>query len=135
VKVECIQNNLKYIEKYVYEGLFDSDTILPIEIGQQSIVYAIATIKRNLWYLVDVKWLRYPMYYPRQCFKIIDKRISKYWLIGESIDEYDDNAIGIKIGFNEIINDEYFYGELLEDNEHILEIFNSYRKKMIDEYQ
>ncbi len=135
MKVVCIQNNFQYIDKNIYQNLgFDSDTVLPIEIGQQSIVYAITTIKNNFWYLVDVVGLRYPMYYPYQCFNIVDKRMSKYWQITELPDEYNDNKLGIFIGFNEMINDEYFYGELLEDNQNIIEIFNNYRKKMIEEF-
>jgi hypothetical protein len=135
--VECIENSFNRIDKNIYfeiEG-YSSSTILPIDIGQKSIVYAISTINRCLWYLIDVEGLRYPMYYPKDCFKIIDGNISKYWSIKESIDYYSGNKLGIEIGFEEMINDEYFYGEMLEDNARNLEIFEKYRSKMIDEYK
>ena len=135
MKVECIQNKLKNIEESIYNDIFgfDSDSILPIEVGQQSIVYAIATINKNLWYLVDVYGLRYPMFYPRQCFKIIDSKLSKYWKIKETLDFYNNDTVGVIIGFEEFINNDLFYSELLEDNENIIEIFNNYKVKMLKE--
>lgn len=134
--VECISNRMRDIPKFVYDGLegYNLKTELPIEIGQKSIVYGIITIKKNLWFLIDIKGLKYPMYYPSQLFKILDGRISKYWEIKEFIDRDDDNGKGLKFGFKELIDDEYFYGELLEDSQKNIEIFNKYRRIMIEEF-
>jgi len=132
MKVECVSNHYKDIPPSVYESLhgFSSETELPIEIGHQSVVYAIKTFNKNLWYLIEVKGLIEPMYYPHQFFKIIDGRLSKYWLAKEEKDSYDNEASVIQFGFRELIEDEYFYGNLLEDDPMKIATFAKYKNLM-----
>jgi hypothetical protein len=134
--VECITNKLHDIPSFVYDGItgYDSKAELPIEIGQQSLVYGIATIKKSPWYLVDVKFLKYPMYYPSHIFKILDGRISKYWIIKEFYDDDDNGNKGLNISFKELVENEYFYGELLEDNQLNLHVWKKYQKLMKNEF-
>jgi hypothetical protein len=136
MKVECATNKFKDIPKTVYDELYgySFDTELPIEIGQQSVVYGITTIKKHLWYLVNVEGLADPMYYPCHLFKIIDGRLSKYWMAKEGQDYYDNNASIINFGFKEIVEEEYFYGELIEDNPINVSIFRKYKELMDREY-
>lgn len=136
MKVECITNQFKNIPTSVYDGLYgySSDTELPIEIGQQSVVYAITTIKKHLWFLVNVAGLAYPMYYPAHLFKITDGRLSKYWVAKERQDDYDNKASIIQIGFPELVADEFFYGEFLEDKPENVEIFKKYMDLMDKEF-
>ena len=136
MRVECITNQFKNIPKTVYDELYgySFDTQLPIEIGQQSVVYGITTIKKHLWYLVEVEGLVYPLYYPCYLFKIIDGRVSKYWIAKEGQDDYDNKNPIIKFGFKELVEDEFFYGGYLENNPIIIAIFMKYKELMDNEF-
>ncbi len=101
MKVECIKNICKEIPKEIYDGLhgYTMDTGFDIEVGQQSIVYGITTIKKHFWYLVDIDGLSHPLYLPSALFNIIDGRLSKYWIVAEGQDDEDHNAPIIQFGF------------------------------------
>lgn len=105
---------MKDVNPSIYQDLYGwkESTILPIDVGQKSVVYAIYRLNGSPWYLVNVTGLRYPMFYPAAIFSIVDSRLSKYWIIHQS-DEYSNS---IKIGFKEMVEDEYFYGEYIEDD-------------------
>ena len=105
-----------------------------VDIGQISTVYGILTIKKHLWYLVARDEMEGPMYYPSHLFEIIDGRISKYWFAKEGKDQYDNNTPIIQFGFKELVDDEYFYGELLEDNPVNEEVFKLYKTSMDNEF-
>ena len=136
MKVECIKNLCEEIPSKIYEGLhgYSADSKFDIELGQESIVYGITTIKKHFWYLIDVDDLPYPMYYPSALFKIIDGRLSRYWQVAEGQDDEDNSTPIIKFGFKELVEDEFFYGEYLEDYPKNLEVFQKYMELMKKEY-
>lgn len=137
MKIECITNQFRDIPSSVYEGLysFSSETeYVELDVGKQFVVYAITTIKKHVWYLVEVQGLSVPMYYPAHLFKITDGRLSKYWIVKEGQDDYDNKAHIVKIGFKELVEDDFFYGELLEDNPENIEVFKKYKKSMDNEF-
>lgn len=136
MKVECIKNLCKEIPAKIYEGLqgYSVDSRFDIEVGQKSIVYGITIIKKHLWYLINIDNLPYLIYYPSALFKIIDSRLSRYWHVAESRDDEDSGAIIIKFGFKELVEDEFFYGEYLEDYPKNVEIFQKYIELMKKEY-
>ncbi|MEO6831171.1 MAG: hypothetical protein ABI378_02870 [Chitinophagaceae bacterium] len=121
----------------VYGGLhgFSAETkIEELEVGKQFVVYGINTIKRHLWYLIQDNQMIYPMYYPSALFEIIDGRLSSFWIARENLDDYDDNVKAIDIGIREIVENKYFYGELLEDNSEYKGIFDEYKKNIKNEF-
>jgi hypothetical protein len=132
MRVICIKNKFKDIPTQVYEGLygFTCNSSIPIDIGHISIVYAMRTINRNIWFLVFSKDLIYPRYYPNHFFEIIDPKLSMYWTSKMILDEYDDNNRGIIIGFKEIIENEFFLGELFEDDPIVTKTFDKYKNLM-----
>lgn len=130
MKVSCIKNSLKSIPSNVYEGLqgYSVETeFSELEIGQQFVVYGINTFKKYPWYLIKVEGLAYPMYYPAHLFKIIDGRLSKHWIVQEGQDDYDNEVQILEIGFKELVENKFFYGELIEDNSANNAIFNKYK--------
>lgn len=143
MKIECIANSFKTLPISVYEGLhgFTRDTLFDeLEVGQQLVVYGINTFKKHLWYLVETQGLYgtmyhpNPMYYPSHLFKIIDGKLSKYWIVKEGKDSYDNNAIIVNWGFPELVENEYFYNELIEDISENISIFKKYKKLMDFEF-
>ena len=117
--------NLSYTDETEFDEL---------EVGQQSVVYAIVIMNGTQWYLIDFEQLTHPMFYPKAFFKIEDWRISKYWVAKEQQDEYDNNNLVLNFSFPEFLDDEYFYGELLEDNPKQLAIFRKYQTLLRNEF-
>lgn len=136
MKVKCVLNKLSDIPAQIYSGLegWGADYELPIAIGQLSTVYAMKILKNHLWYLVEVEGLADPRYYPAYLFEIVDKRISRHWIVNDDIDEDNGNMKTVSFGFKELLEDPFFYGEFLEDDPKQEEIFARYKRLMDDEY-
>lgn len=136
MKVRCITNKFSEIPRYVYSDLhsYSSETVLPIDIGQESIVYAITTIKGYAWFMVDVDGIPDPMFYPADIFKVIDGRLSRYWIMGEGTDVYNNELKSHTIGFKELVENEYLYGEYLEEYPDSVQIFTRCIELMRNEF-
>lgn len=136
MKVRCITNRFSEIPGYVYSDLhsYSSETILPIDIGQESIVYAIMTIKGYAWFMVDVDGIPDPMFYPADIFKVIDGKLSRYWIIGEGTDVYNNGLKNHTIGFKALVENEYLYGEYLEGYRDAVKVFCHYIDLMRSEF-
>lgn len=139
MKVKCIFNTGKNIPISLYtlygytkNTIFDSLTI-----GKSYTVYSIFTMKGELWYLVCPDFFNgtnynYPEFYPSTLFEVTDTTPSKYWITKPAKDDYDKgNKLVNNTGFINIINEEFFYGNLVEGNEREILLFKEY-KQLID---
>jgi hypothetical protein len=137
MKVKYLFNTGKVLPKDVYkENKYDEASEFQVTVNKEYIVYGITTIKKYNWFLIcddtyDGTYIYYPLYLPCQLFTIIDGKISKYWLIKEGVDEYDHGERIIKFGFQELIEEEYFFGNLVEGYKREIKIFQDY-KRLID---
>ncbi len=139
MKVKCVGNDKTYLTKEIIKealGSYNRDE--SISIGKEYIVYAVYTMKSNLWYLIcddyyDGENFYWPIFRPSAFFEIIDATPSIYWVSKEEIDDYDGLKGKVKnIGFPALFDIPYFYGELVEGNRDCIKIWKQY-KKLIDE--
>jgi hypothetical protein len=138
MKIKCLYNTGKILPKDVYkDNGYGEETEFQVIVNKEYNVYAITSIKKHNWFLIcdenyDERNIYYPLYLPSNLFTITDGKISKCWIAGEGMDEYDTNEKIIQFGFRELIEDGYFYGKLVEGYQREIKIFQDY-KKLIDE--
>jgi hypothetical protein len=139
MKIKCIYNTGENIPKDLFSlyGYSENMIFEKITIGNIYIVYAIFTMKGRIWYLICSDWydgagLNFPEFFSASLFEIIDESPSKYWISTFQNDDYDNSReLVLNTGFPNIINEEYFYGNLLEDKEREVNLFKKY-KYLID---
>lgn len=117
MKVMCVNNSGNALPENIYS--FSKNAEFQITIGKEYTVYGIETFKRFPWYLVcedhyDSLIHKYPKFIYSGCFKITDRRLSKFWRVGESQDIYSLNERTIAFGFEEMLNNNEFYPRLIE---------------------
>jgi hypothetical protein len=142
MKAKCTANkgNVLPVELFNDKSGYNANTEFQLIIAKGYTIYAITHIKKNVWFLIydevatgDYGGI-YPKYLPAALFEITDSRLSKYWQGTISKDEYNDDRPVLKIGFKELIEDEYFLGNLWEDSEKEMELFSYYKKAMDNEF-
>ncbi len=136
MKVKCLYNTGKGLPEVYRENKYDTNSEFQVTINKEYFVYGITTIKKYNWFLIcddtyDGVYGYYPLYLPCHLFTIIDGKISKYWIAGEGIDEYDKSERIIRFGFRELIEEKYFNGNLVEGYKREVGIFQNY-KRIID---
>ncbi len=139
MKVKCLYNTGKVLPEVYRENKYDTDSEFQLTIGKEYVVYGIVTIKKYNWFLIcednyDGIYIYYPLYRPCHLFTITDGRISKYWIAKERIDDYDKGEKGIHFGFKELVEEEYFNGNLVEGYKREVEIFQNYKKRIDSEF-
>jgi hypothetical protein len=142
MKVKCITNkgDVLPLELFDNKSGYSARTEFQLIIEKEYVVYAITHIKKNVWFLVcdeaSVGNHReiYPQYLPSTLFEITDSRLSKYWQVGLEKDKYDSNRIVLAFGFKELLENEYFLGNLWEDSETEKNIFLKYKLSMDNEF-
>lgn len=136
MKVKCLFNTGKVLPKDVYkENRYDEASEFQVTINMEYIVYGITTIKKYNWFLIcddtyDGTYIYYPLYLPIHLFAIVDNQLSRYWLIKEGIDHYDNNEKILQLGFKELLEDEFFFGNLVEGYKREIKIFQDYKRLM-----
>jgi len=142
MKVKCTANTGFVLPKELLneESGYDKNTTFQITIGKEYVVYAITHIKKNAWFLIcdDSSFGNYggiyPNYLPAIFFQITDPQLSKFWIVTFASDNYNENENVISIAFPELLEDEYFLGNLWEEAEKEKEIFLKYKNSMDNEF-
>jgi len=129
--VKCIDNtgiNLPE-DLLVHYGWNKSMIFEEITIGKTYVVYAIIHVKNIPCYMVcsdifDGQYITYPSLLPHSLFKTVQDKYSKFWYSKE--DSKD-------VGFKEVLQDEYFYGNLVEGYEKEVQMFLTLKRKIDQE--
>lgn len=85
--------------------------------------------------LVDDTETRFPKIYPSDFFEVIDDRLSKYWIgTNECYYPIKEKRIPSLISFKEIVEDKYFFENILDCKKYTCDIFRKYKKLMDIEF-
>jgi hypothetical protein len=135
MKVKCIREMPKEGDSNKNIVEWSKNIELEITEGKMYVVLAIAKYLDNIfYYILGDESNNYPLAFPSELFKIVDNRISKYWLT-DLKNIISSNDLKIKnsdiISFKEWAeNKDIFYENLLEERDHEVKVFNAYRDKM-----
>jgi hypothetical protein len=139
MRVKCLYNTGKYIPKdfFVQYNWNEEMKFIELTIGKEYIVYAVFILFNHPCYLIcddfyDGVSYQHPMFYPATLFEVIDNTPSRYW-IKRKINfenEYNMNDVG----FPDIINDEYFYGGVVEGYQDEVSTFQKWKFLIDNEF-
>lgn len=132
MRVECIAaSGAALPEVYVDPvGGYTRQAIFPLSAGGGYVVYAITLRRGGVWYyLVDDRELGYPVWYPAPLFRLVDGRLSRYWVFGfHEVGARDGDAV---FAFPEWASDPFgFYNALSDGEAKARETFRRYRDLM-----
>ena len=113
MKVECINNR-------------KDSSLEELILGKVYVVYALSELKGEIFYCICDELYSQPMWYPFELFKILDPRISRFWIFG--LEKYFKDAPFF--GIPEWVKDDYFYTNLVEGEDKERAIFANYQKLM-----
>jgi|SRR6185437_10247324 len=85
MKVRCTSSKGTSLPELYLDsaGGYRADTIFPLRIGKEYIVYALTLRRGGIWYyLLDESGVGYPVWFPAPLFEVSDSRISQYWIFG-----------------------------------------------------
>ena len=119
MKIKCISSKNSSCNEKFY-----------IKEGKEYTTYALSVFDGTMWYCIcDEVYNFYPKWYSSIFFKIIDNRLSRFWISGY---REENNRILPFLSFPEWAKDPYFYGELIEDNSNDPNaiIFKKYKELM-----
>jgi hypothetical protein len=134
MQVECITNKTSLLNGW-------PQSATPVEellkIGEVYIVYGIY-LGDSIAYEVLLDELdNHTTEFPSHLFKIVDNRLSSFFVIGES-ERFSRSGEIIKssfISFPEWANDKSYFEKLVEGESDATDIFNAYRRKMEIEFR
>lgn len=134
--IKCLYNTGKYTPKdfFVQYNWTEEMKFTELTIGKEYTVYAVFRLFNHPCYLIcndiyDGVSYQHPMFYPATLFEVTDDTPSKYWIKRKRIFNNENNMNDI--GFPDILNDEYFYGGVVEGYRKEVQIFQRW-KKLID---
>lgn len=137
--VKCIENTGENLPKELltYHGWNKEMVFLKVTIGKEYVVYAIMYVENHPFYMIcgddyDGLYVNYPELVPGVLFEIVDNSKSFYWMLN-SIENKEERISRKNIGFKEIIEDKFFYGNLLEGDEENVKIFSCIKRKIDNE--
>ncbi len=143
-----VQYKIKDIQKRLKEGLtpnekeyYDGWNILPdsfhLTYQKEYVVYGLDYSKEGYinFLIVDDTEVSYPKIYPSEFFEITNNRISEYW-IGTEEKEFPIKNIKCPnlISFKEIVENEYFFEDILDCKNNTCEIFSKNKELMDNEF-
>ena len=136
MRVKCLYNTGKYTPKdfFVQYNWNEEMKFFGLTIGKEYTVYAVFILFNHPCYLIcndiyDGVSYAHPMFYPATLFEVMDNTPSKYWIKRKINFNNKDNMNDI--GFPDLLNDEYFYGGVVEGYRKEVQIFQRW-KKLID---
>src|SRR6266496_282295 len=97
-------------------GGYTKHTLFPLSVGTRYIVYAITLRRGGVWYyLLDDRQLEYPVWYPAPLLRVVDSRLSRYWVFGfHQAGMRDGDAV---FAFPEWADDPFGFYDALSDGE------------------
>jgi hypothetical protein len=115
-------------------GGYMADTIFPLQVGKNYVVYALTLRRGGVWYyLLDESGVGYPVWFPAPLFEVSDSKLSKYWVFG--FHEAGLRAGDAVFAFAEWANDPLnFYDGLSDGRAEIRSVFQRYRELMDVEF-
>lgn len=131
MKIKCITNKTSALSQEISQNYEISYEEFSVKEGFEYTVYALGMNYGHIWYCIcDDNYFFYPNWNPSTLFEIVDNRLSRYWVLG--FREQNNKKIPL-LSFCEWVNDEYFYGELVDGNanEPNAVIFRKY-KELLD---
>jgi hypothetical protein len=103
-------------------------------VGKEYVVYGMTTFLEHVWfYICDEDYSYYPIWNPLPLFKVVDARLSKYWLFGVYTDHGLEAPMPI-IAFKEWVENPFFYDQLTDKEEPAVETFARYKTLLDEEF-
>jgi hypothetical protein len=135
MKVQCIANTGRGLPQDSLIGSSNEKTTFALVIGKTYVVYAFTVVRNYVWYyLCDEDFTYYPIWNPSPLFKIVDPRLSRYWVFEYTPDGRCESMSGIIIAYPEWASDPWYYDSLSDNCEREVKVFERYRKLIDDEY-
>lgn len=126
--VRCMNTNKTSLPKEIQENYSSDDNSLLI-LGKEYVVYSLAQFYCFIGYwLFEEEKSSIPLWYPSNYFEITNPRLSRYWMCALKKERNIENSLFFS--FPEWINDDYFYGSLVDGEEKEVKIFRSYKNLM-----
>jgi hypothetical protein len=98
-----------------------NETVFPLTIGRDYVVYALSARDRSVWYYVhDDEDLPYPMAYPAPLFQVLSGAVPSVWCV--SLDLEGDH-VELFLGPRSWIADPFFYDRLTSGNADAARLF------------
>lgn len=129
--VKCKEDKGKNLSTQLFShpGWNDEMEFAELTIGKTYIVYAIIHVEAIPFYLIcgdtyDGVYVKYPSLLPSSLFEIIHNQQSTLWELKQNTKD---------VGFKEILNEKYFYGNLVEGLKREVQIFLSVKRDIDQE--
>lgn len=134
---EKLKGELSNNEKRYFDGFTSMPESLRLTFDN---IYTVLGIEYTVdgyvnFMIADDTEVSYPKFYPIEFFEIIDNRTSEYW-INRTSNTYPLEEVGYPnfISFEEAVNDECFFDDLLECSNGTSEIYEKYKGLMENEF-
>jgi hypothetical protein len=133
MKIKCIYNNFADVPNGSTSGdaNYTNDSDFYLDIGREYTVYGMTVKGGLIWYYIcDRCFSSFPRWKPASFFRVMDSRLSRYWIYSfKKFDNYPQ-AYPI-ITFPEWANEHPdFYDRLTDKDEYEVEVFKSYKELM-----
>lgn len=136
MKVRCLSNRGVSLPQGYADGVigYDQDRIFALKVGKDYVVYALIVHLGDLWYYVlDERGVRYPTWYPAPLFEIIDRRLSRFWVIGtEARDTQPQYVVAFPDWAERPIA---YYDELTDGDDDALRLFMEFKELLDVEFE
>ena len=107
MKIRCIKNLARDVTPESIAHYTSLDSSVPLVLDKEYIVYAVSEYYQSVWYCIcDESYTYHPMWIPQDFFKLIDNRISRYWVFSFKEDLKKNRFF---FGFSEWANQLDFY--------------------------
>ena len=129
--LEYKQNGLTLNEVQYYERWNILPNHFHLTYEKEYVVYGIEYISNNVfnYFIVDDTEVSYPKTYPSTFFQIIDSRESSYW-----VENKKEKHPKFK-SFDELVNNPYFFDDIIDSKNNMCNIFLEKKKKMDFEFE
>lgn len=133
MKVKCKIYKLQDLEdasasERLSKYLGGADGEIDLEVGDIYTVYGVEFWENNPWYYLCADGVEYPKPYPNVFFEIVDKRLSKHWVLNSEVGRSGDTHTSLVI--KEWAADRSFYERAIDGDKEALGLFNFSRKVM-----
>jgi len=132
MKVKCKANRAADLPPAMIRGsrtLASPDHVYALQVGVTYTVCAIYRVDEHMGYVIDSEQLYAE---PSALFEIVDVRLSRCWIIGESQGEVGGGEVSYRTdwGYPEFVTDPEHYNRLVDGDRHTVALFNRYRRFM-----
>lgn len=128
MKVKCIANLAKDAPLETLANYASYSSSIPLIINKEYVVYALSEYFQKIWYCIcDEAFTYHPSWIPQQFFKVVDPRISRYWVFSFKEDLDKNRFI---FGFPEWAFQSDFFDNLVDGEQQEGSIFKSYKELM-----